>query len=101
VQYLTAVPDALCEATALTPEDAAIGRTIGGQLAAITARVAAAHGALLLPADQMSRSHTACSAAPWSHGLYQGFDMKQGAAWHPAAEGHAAIAAELATRLRR
>lgn len=101
VQYLTVVPESLCKTTAITPEDAANGRTIGRQLAAITARVAASNGALLLPADEISRDHTACSAEPWSHGLYQGYDMQQGAAWHPAPAGHAAIAAELARLLAR
>jgi lysophospholipase L1-like esterase len=101
VQYLTAIPEALCKTTATTPEDAANGRTIGRQLAAITARVAAANRALLLPADQLSRNHTACGSEPWSHGLYEGYDMRQGTPWHPAPAGHVAIAAELAKLLAR
>jgi lysophospholipase L1-like esterase len=101
VQYLTAVPETLCKATTLAPADADSGRAIGRQLATLTARVAAANGALLLPADQMSRNHTACAADPWSHGLYEGYDMKQGTPWHPAPAGHAAIAAELAKLLQR
>jgi lysophospholipase L1-like esterase len=101
VQYLTAVPEMPCKAAAITPEDAANGRAIGRQLAAITARVAGANSALLLPADQMSRDHTACAAEPWSHGLHEGYDMRQGTPWHPAPAGHEAIAAELAKLLTR
>ena len=101
VQYLTAMPETPCRATATTPEDAANSRAIGRQLAGITARVAAANGALLLPADEMSRDHTACGSEPWSHGLHEGYDMRQGTPWHPAPAGHAAIAAELAKRLAR
>ena len=101
VQYLTAVPETPCKAAALTPDDATRSRTIGRQLAAITAQVAEANGALLLPADQMSRNHTACAAQPWSHGLFEGYDIAQGTPWHPAPPGHAAIAAELAKLLAR
>jgi lysophospholipase L1-like esterase len=101
VQYLTAVPDTPCKAAAATPEDATRSRAIGRQLADITARVAGANDALLLPADAMSRQHTACSTQPWSHGLYEGYDARQGAPWHPAPAGHAAIAAELARLLAR
>jgi lysophospholipase L1-like esterase len=101
VQYLTAVPETPCSAATITPEDAANGRAIGQQLALITARVAAANGALLLPADQMSRDHTACGAEPWSHGLHEGYDTQRGAPWHPAPAGHAAVAAELARLLAR
>lgn len=101
VQYLTAVPDTPCQFTAITPEDAANGREIGRELARITARVATVNGALLLAADEMSRSHTACGADPWSHGLHADYDMRLGTPWHPAPAGHAAIAAELARVLSR
>jgi lysophospholipase L1-like esterase len=101
VQYLRAVPDTLCRATTITPDDATSGRDIGRQLATITARVAAANGALLVPTDHLSGEHTACAAEPWSHGLYEGYDLTQGAPWHPAPEGHAAVAAELARLLQR
>lgn len=101
VQYLTAVPEKTCNATAITAEDAANARVIGRELATVTARVAKATGALLVPADQMSRDHTACGTEPWSHGLYEGYDMQQGTPWHPAPAGHAAIAAELERLLQR
>ena len=81
--------------------DAATGRTIGRQLAILTTRVAIANGALVLPADEMSRDHTACAEQPWSHGFYEGYDIAQGAPWHPAPEGHAAIAAALGNLLER
>jgi lysophospholipase L1-like esterase len=101
VQYLSAVPETPCKFTAITPEDAANSRAIGRELAAITARVATAQGALLLAADLMSRDHTACGPEPWSHGLHEGYDIAQGSPWHPAPAGHAAIAAELARLLTR
>jgi lysophospholipase L1-like esterase len=101
VQYLSVVPDTLCAATQITPDDAAIGRAIGRHLALVTERVAAANGALLLAADRLSQDHSPCASDPWSHGLYDGYDAKQGVPWHPAPAGHAAIAAELARLLTR
>lgn len=101
VQYLTAIPEALCKRTAIAADDAATARAIARQLAKITARVATANAALVLPADEMSRDHTACAKQPWSHGLYDGYDMAQGTPWHPAPEGHAAIAAALERLLAR
>ncbi len=101
VQYLTAVPEVPCERTALSAAEAATGRDIGRQLARITARVAAANGARVLPADELSLDHTACAKQPWSHGLYAGYDLSQGTPWHPAPEGHAAIAAALGEMLAR
>lgn len=101
VQYLSAVPETPCAATAITPDDAANGRGIGRRLAEVTARVAAAQAALLLAADEMSRDHTACGAEPWSHGLHEGYDARQGTPWHPAPAGHQAIAESLAKQLSR
>lgn len=101
VQYVTLVPDQPCAAAMLVPADAAISRGIGERLAAITARVARESGALVLPADALSRDHTPCSAVPWSHGMSAGYDRTQGAPWHPNAAGHAAIANALAERLDR
>ncbi len=101
VQYVTVVPQTLCAVTAITPNDAAIGRTIGRRLAQITARVAAANGALLLAADRASRKHSPCAKEPWSHGFHAGYDAQQGAPWHPTPAGHAAIAEQLAALLTR
>jgi lysophospholipase L1-like esterase len=100
VQYVTLVPPAPCDAARLVPEDAPVSRAIGRRLAEITARVARESGAMVLPADEMSRDHSACSAEPWSRGMPVGYDGSQGAAWHPTAAGHAAIADALAARLR-
>ena len=101
VQYVTVVPHSLCAATAITQDDAANSRAIGRSLARITARVAAANGALLLAADRPSRKHTPCAKDPWSHGFHAGYDARQGAPWHPAPAGHAAIAEQLAALLTR
>ena len=99
VQYVRLVPDTPCAATALRPDTVAVLRGNGERLAAITARVAAQTGAMLLPTDKLSRHHTACDAVPWSTGLAPGYDVKLGAPWHPTATGHAAIAAALAAKL--
>lgn len=101
VQYVTLVPDAPCDSAKLSPENAAVARTIGERLAAVTAEVARESGALVLPADQLSRGHTTCDAVPWSIGLPTGYDGKGGAPWHPTAAGHAAIADALGALLKR
>lgn len=101
VQYLTVVPPSACKDAVVTPGDAQIAAQTARRLAEITARVAAEEGARLIPADTLSRDHTPCSAEPWSHGLSVGYDMKQGAPWHPNAAGHAAIARELVRLLSR
>lgn len=57
VQYVTLVPEARCDAVPLSANAAATTREVGRQLAAITERVAQESGALLLPADQLSRNY--------------------------------------------
>ncbi|HEX7855229.1 MAG TPA: SGNH/GDSL hydrolase family protein [Sphingobium sp.] len=101
IQYVTLVPPVLCEAATLLPAEAEEYRSLGRRLAEVTSRVAHTHGAMVLPIDRLSRDHTACSAAPWSHGLSAGYDMKLGAPWHPSKEGHAAIAQVLSNFLGR
>ncbi len=96
VQYVTLVPTTLCPATALPIDEADTSRTVGVRLAEITARVARASGAAVLPMDQLSRTHHPCSTEPWSNGLGAGFDMRKGNPWHPNAAGHEAIAQALA-----
>lgn len=95
VPYVTLVPPILCDATALSVEDADEYRALGARLADMTRRVALANGAAVAPSDTLSRDHTACSAEPWSHGMSTRYDMKLGAPWHPNREGHAAIAQAL------
>ncbi|WP_037468141.1 SGNH/GDSL hydrolase family protein [Sphingobium herbicidovorans] len=99
VQYVTLVPPTLCDAAVLSGAEAKEYRALGERLAAVTARVARANGATVLPADKSSRDHTACSAEPWSHGMNPHYDLKQGAPWHPTRAGHAAIAQALAVLL--
>jgi len=101
VQYVTLVPPQPCEAAVLIAEDAAISAEIGRRLAAITAQAARESGALMLPADELSRDHTACSDQPWSSGMSQGYDMARGAPWHPTPQGMRGIAEALAARLAR
>ena len=100
VQYLALVPDAPCPAAPISAEHAEAGRALARGLADASARAAARAGAEVLAMDRLSLGHTACDAEPWARGLGEGFDPALGAPWHPAPEGHAAIAAELERILR-
>lgn len=100
VQYVKLVPDNPCAESQLSPEGALLNRDIGEQLAKATARAAEAEGALILPANELSRGHTLCDADRWSVGIKPG-GPEAPASWHPTAAGHAAIAAELEKMLRR
>lgn len=98
VQYVKLVPDNPCAASGLSPEGALVNRDIGEQLAKVTARAAEAEGALVLPANELSRGHTLCDAEKWSIGIKTG-GPEAPTPWHPTAAGHAAIAAELGRML--
>ncbi|WP_082010461.1 SGNH/GDSL hydrolase family protein [Novosphingobium malaysiense] len=84
VQYLSPLPPAgaLCAATPLSEEHAAIIRTIGQRLAEMTDRVALANGALVVEMNLASANHTPCDPEPWMIGAPQGYDGKQGLQWH-------------------
>lgn len=99
VQYLTLVPRTLCAAAPLSEADAEAARAVGLRLAAITASVAQEAGAMLLPADELSRAHTPCDAVPWAVGFPRGYDGSQGAPWHPNTAGMMAVADALARQL--
>jgi lysophospholipase L1-like esterase len=98
VQYVTVVPDELCEATPLSLNSAKAIAEIANKLAVITKKVAIETGAHVLPADKLSRRHTPCDAIPWATGLPLDFDRSNGAAWHPNAAGSLAIAEAMAAR---
>ena len=98
VQYV-ALADGSCEAAPLRPDEAMIAREVARRLALASERAAERGGAEVLPVDRLSADHTPCSVEPWSRGLQPGYDGSQGAPWHPTAEGHAAIADELAALL--
>lgn len=100
VQYVRLVPDPACPALAMSADAAAITRTIGQRLAAITARAARLEGAEILALDRLSAAHTPCDAAPWSAGP-QPLGPDANAPWHPTMAGHAAIAAALEVHLQR
>ncbi|MCW1402848.1 SGNH/GDSL hydrolase family protein [Novosphingobium sp. MW5] len=100
VQYVKLVPDNPCAESQLSAEGALINRDIGEQLAKVTARAAEAEGALVLPANELSRGHTLCDADRWSVGIKPG-GPEAPASWHPTAAGHAAIANALASMLGR
>ena len=98
IQYVTLVPEQLCNATPISAEAAANARQLARRLAAVTASAAAAAGAEVLAADQLSASHTPCDADPFSNGFVVA-SARPGAPWHPTAEGHQAIAEALAAVL--
>lgn len=98
VQYVELIPEIPCPALGLSPESAVANRTIGQQLAAVTARAAEAEDAEVLDAYALSQGHSLCDAVPWSTGPTPlGPDAP--APWHPNAAGHAAIADALARQL--
>lgn len=97
VDYLQIVPDkGGCTAVPLDETQMTAARQAFHRMAEVTAKSAAAEGALLLPAGELSRDHDACSAEPWSAG-----HPGKPASWHPTVAGHAAIAEALARMLSK
>lgn len=84
VQYLNPLPPAgvTCEATPVSAGDAAIVRTIGRRLAAITDKVARERKVLVVEMNIASATHTPCDADPWMIGSPAGYDGSQGLQWH-------------------
>ena len=84
VQYLTPLPPAgaLCPATPVSEQDAAIVREIGHRLARITAQVAQVNNALVVEMNQASANHTPCDPEPWMIGAPPGYDGRHGLQWH-------------------
>lgn len=99
VQYVALAGEQPCPLAPLSADDAATARRVAAGLAEATRAAARTSGVEVLPVDSLSQDHTPCSTVPWSRGLLAGYDMSQGAPWHPTAEGHAAIADMLAARL--
>jgi len=101
IQYVSVMPDALCDKTVIAPEQAGQARIIARRLAEVTSEAAHAGGAEVLDSDTLSRTHTPCAAEPWSTGFYPDYPRSSGAPWHPSAAGHAAIAGLLMDALGR
>jgi lysophospholipase L1-like esterase len=98
VDYTTVLPPAgTCAALSLTAEQAASSRAINARVVAITAKVAKDTGSGLLQASAVTAAHNACAAEPWANG----YPPAKGAAFHPRAEAHTAIAAALDRMLWR
>lgn len=95
IQYVSLVPQTLCEATPLTADQAYRLRIVAERLAAITAAVAEAVGAILLPLDTLSIEHTACSDNPWSIGAFTTTENTQGIPWHPNRRANVIMAEQL------
>lgn len=102
VQYLTPLPAGpLCAVTPVSPEDAAVVRTIGSRLAEITDRVAAATGTMVVEMNLASAQHTPCDAQPWLIGAPKNYDGKQGLQWHLNKAGMQATADAITLELVR
>ncbi len=96
VDYLRVFPkSAACTATPLSDDDLLLVRSIFDRLAKLTRKVAREENVGLLPAGELSERHDPCAAVPWANGF-----PATGAAWHPNAAGHAAVAEALARQLR-
>jgi hypothetical protein len=92
VDYTTVLPpEGTCRALSLTAEQAEASRQINARVVATTAQVAKATGSGLLQASALTAPHNACSPEPWANG----YPPAKGAAFHPRAEAHAAIAEAL------
>lgn len=98
VQYLTPLPPAgqLCEATPVSPQHAAIVRTIGKRLAEITDKVAYERNVIVVEMNIASEKHTPCDAEPWMIGAPAGYDGSKGLQWHLNLAGMRATAHDIA-----
>lgn len=98
VQYLTPLPPAgqLCEATPVSPEHAAIVRTIGKRLGEITDKVARERGVLVVEMNIASKGHTPCDGEnAWMIGSPAGYDGSLGLQWHLNLAGMRATAQDI------
>ncbi|GGF31143.1 SGNH/GDSL hydrolase family protein [Subtercola lobariae] len=100
VDYVTLVPaDESIATPPLSSGAAHWGRTMAARLVEVTRAVAAAEGCLYAAASDISASHHAFSAEPWSKHFH--YSLRGGAPYHPNAAGMAAIAALVGDQLNR
>lgn len=96
VTYMTVLPPSgVCEAAPITPTQADASRAIASRLAAITAQVAQANGALLIDGAGITRAHHVCAKHPWMQGYAANPDWKTQVPYHPTRDAMTAIAAAL------
>ena len=100
VQYFSIVPEALCPAVPLTPDQAAEARALARRLAEVTAKSARKSGADVLDLDKISADHHACAKAPWVNGSLTG-PATDGVSWHPNLAGMTGAAVALDGMLKR
>jgi lysophospholipase L1-like esterase len=101
VQYFALMPAAgNCPATGLTDAQVPQIRAIALDLAQLTAQVAHAEGAEVVPLDQVSAAHALCSAQPWMNGASPDMAAHDGVPYHPNALGMAGAARLIADYLR-
>ena len=96
--YPTIVPrTGSCATIGLTEAEAAEMRTVGNQLAAVTAAVAKQTDVLLVDMHQLGANHSACSLKPWVSGWANGGI----APFHPTLAGAKATAKSITKILAR
>jgi lysophospholipase L1-like esterase len=95
VQYVTLVGEHMCSDLPIDATAATEARELAARLAVATRRAAERSGSMVLPAESLSATHTACDGESWSRGYPANYDASAGAPWHPTALGHAAIAHHL------
>jgi lysophospholipase L1-like esterase len=102
VDYLSALPPrGLCAAVPLSPAAERRARETAKRLAAITARIAARSGALLVRASRLSEKHSACAGEAWMNGFTPPSGTVGFAPYHPNRAGMTAIANAIARRLEQ
>jgi hypothetical protein len=100
IDYPRVLPESgACAVAPLRPENAALALATAKRLAEITAAAAAAEGAEILKASELSRDHDACAADPWMNGYLSPTGTRVPVAYHPNAAGMAAIADALVKKL--
>jgi hypothetical protein len=90
-----------CPQIALSPEHAALGRTVGARLELALVRAAAQSDVRLVDLYVPSTLHTACSRQPWVTGWdWGGFPPTGTVAFHPTPSGMTAAAQRIIATLR-
>jgi lysophospholipase L1-like esterase len=101
VEYPRVLPDeGACALTPLSPESAALALATAKQLADVTAHAAAAEGAEVLKASELSRGHDACAAEPWMNGYLTASGTRATVTYHPNQAGMAAVGEALAAMVK-
>ena len=96
VQHFSVPPCAgTCAVLTMSAADADAARTMARRLAEATVAAAKNGGAELLPLNDLSASHNACSSTPWINGDLAATPPSDGTSFHPRLSGMTAVAEAL------